>query len=159
MRKLILFALACFPFMGVSAQGTGALYIKNNTSCDVKITMYAVAPCVGNTCGDMISNAFTVSSGSYASFSAWTSFSPGWAVLSTPVPGSCGNFQWSSVDFTWSGCPVAWGCTPAGGSMGDMLIGCTSSTASWSGGCSTSITGSWSPAQGAPLDDVGIDFH
>jgi hypothetical protein len=75
--KKILFVLLFAILGGHAFAQNGALYIKNNTLCDVKVTMWAISPCSGNGCSDLVSNAFTVSAGSFAAYTSWTAFGPG----------------------------------------------------------------------------------
>ena len=162
MKKVLLLALLAIAVSSKMYAQSGALYIKNNTACDVKVTMYAQAPLTPDICFDMIGNTWTIPAGTSNYVTSWSAFAsfpgPGWAVLTNPVTSL--DFQWMSVDFTWSGCPASWGCTPAGGSMGNTPGGCTSSSSTWAGGCFVPMVGSWSPAQcPTTLCDVGIDFH
>lgn len=71
MKKVLLLALLAIAVSSKMYAQSGALYIKNNTACDVKVTMYAETPLSGNNCFDMIGNAWTIPAGTSNFVTTW----------------------------------------------------------------------------------------
>ncbi len=171
MKQIILITIIFMFCVNCEAQ-TAALTVVNTTSCDHKVTVYAMAPSISApNCGDIVSDFFIVPAGTTFSwtdpcdFELGACYDPscssgctcppvGWAAIPSSVCSTYPtDFEWmyALVDYVGISCP----CTNrVAGIVGNACGGGSNPLS----GCGGTAGASWS-ATGGPNADITIAIY